>query len=53
MLTSTQILNRIEELVERSYLDFTFDIIGADFLTDEQKIKAEALGLIVGHRPLI
>lgn len=53
MLTSTQILNNIDEIVERAYLDFTFDLIGEEFLTDEQKIQVESLGLIVGRRPLI
>ncbi len=53
MLTSDQILNRINEIVDRAYLDFTYRVIGEDFLTDEQKTQVEALGLIVGQRPLI
>lgn len=53
MLVPKQLINRINEIVDRAYLDFTFDIIGADFLSDEQKIKMESLGLIIGRRPLI
>lgn len=53
MLTSNEVIKRIDEIVDRAYLNFTFKIIGDDFLTDEQKIKVEALGLLVGQRPLI
>jgi len=53
MLTSTTILKRIDDIVEKAYLDFTFDIIGADFFSDEQKRQIESLGLIIGRKPLI
>lgn len=53
MLVGQQILRRIDDIVEQSYLDFTFDIIGDDFFTDEQRVAVEALGLIIGRRPLI
>ncbi len=49
----TDIFKRIDDIVERAYLDFTFRIIGDDFFTDEQKRNIEALGLIIGRRPLI
>ena len=53
MLVAKEVLNRIDEIVERAYLDFTFLILGEDFLSPEQKVKVEALGLIIGRRPLI
>ena len=53
MLLTEDIFKRIDEIVERSYVDFTYDIIGDKFLTDDQKIELEALGLLVGKRPLI
>lgn len=53
MLVGKDILNKIDELVERSYLNFTFDLIGDDFFTEEQKRKIESLGLIIGRKPLI
>lgn len=53
MLVGTEVMNRIDDLVERSYLDFTFKIIGEDFFTDEQKAQIAGLGLIIGRRPLI
>jgi len=53
VLVAKEIINRIDEIVERAYVDFTFDIIGDDFFTDEQKIMVASLGLIIGRRPLI
>lgn len=53
MLTSKELYSRIDEIVERSYLGFMFLIIGEDFLSDEQKREVEALGLVIGRRPLI
>jgi hypothetical protein len=53
VLTSKELLNRIDEVVERSYLDFVFDLLGTDFFTEEQKIQVESLGLIIGRRPMI
>lgn len=52
-LVGLDILNRIEEIIERAYTDFSFQILGKDFLTDNQKTQVEALGLLVGNRPLI
>lgn len=53
MLTSKELYSRIDEIVERSYLGFMFMLVGDDFLSDAQKREIEALGLIVGRRPLI
>lgn len=53
MLTSKEIYRNIDRIVDRAYLGFTILLLGVDVLTDEQKIEAEALGLIVGQRPLI
>lgn len=53
MLTSKDLYSRIDEIVERSYLGFMFMLAGEDFLSDAQKREVEALGLIVGRRPLI
>lgn len=53
MLVGLDLLKRIEEIIERAYTDFTYRLIGADFLTDEQKVQVEALGFIVGRRPLL
>lgn len=53
MLTSRDLYTRIDEIVERAYLSFMFMLVGDDFLSDEQKRQIEALGLIVGRRPLI
>lgn len=52
-LIGLDILKRIEDLMDRAYTDFTFQLLGKDFLTDEQKTQVEALGLLVGNRPLI
>lgn len=53
MLIANDVIKNIDSIVERSYVDFTYDIIGDEFLTDEQKIQLESLGMIVGRRPLI
>jgi hypothetical protein len=53
MLTRKDIFKRIDEIVERAYLSFLFDLVGDDFFTEEQKRKVEGLGLIIGRRPLI
>ncbi len=53
MLTRRDLLNRIDEIVERSYLGFMFYLLGEDVLSDEQKRQVEGLGLIIGRRPLI
>lgn len=53
MLTSADLMNKIDEIVEKAYLNFTFDLIGDDYFTEEQKREIEALGLIIGRKPLI
>lgn len=53
MLTGKELYSRIDEIVERAYLGFMFMILGEDALTDEQKRQVEALGLIIGRKPLI
>lgn len=53
MLVGLDLLKQIEEIIERAYTDFTYRLIGADFLTDEQKTQVEALGFLVGRRPLL
>ena len=53
MLTGKTLFNRIDEIVELSYLTFLFELIGADILSDAQKRQLESMGLIIGQRPLI
>lgn len=53
MLVGKVIMNRIDDIVERAYLGFMFDVVGDDFFTEDQKRKIESLGLIIGRRPLI
>lgn len=52
-LVGLDILRSIEDLIDRAYTDFTFQLLGADFLTENQKTQVEALGLLIGNRPLI
>lgn len=53
MLTGRELYTRIDDIVERAYLGFMFMLIGDDVMTDAQKRQVEALGLIIGRRPLI
>lgn len=53
MLVSKDVINHIDEIIERSYLRFTHMLLGEDILSDEDKIRAEAMGLIIGQKPLI
>lgn len=53
MLVSNDIINNIDEIVERSYTAFTHRLTGDQVLTEDQKTKVEALGLLVGDMPLI
>lgn len=53
MLIAKNLIDRIDEIVERSYIGFTHDLIGDDFFSEEQKRTLEGLGLIVGRKPLI
>lgn len=53
MLTGKDLYARIDDIVERAYLGFAFMLVGQDLLTDEQKRQVEALGLIIGVKPLI
>lgn len=52
-LIGLDILKNIEDLMDRAYTDFTFQLLGKDFLTEQQKTQVEALGLLIGNRPLI
>jgi len=53
MLVSNDIIKRIDEIVERSYTAFTHKLTGDQVLTDDQKARVEAMGLLVGDMPLI
>lgn len=53
MLISPEIFDLIDDIVERSYQDFTYQLLGKDFLTKEQQLQVEALGMLVGQRPLL
>jgi hypothetical protein len=53
MLLPKEIINRIDEIVERSYLSFVHDILGDDFLSQSQKTMVESLGLLIGRKPLV
>lgn len=43
----------LDAIIERSFTSFVFLILGEKFLTKQQKVEVESLGLIVGDRPLI
>lgn len=53
MLVAQDIINNIDAIIERAYLDFTYFLTGDELLTDEQKFQVEAMGLLIGRRPLI
>lgn len=53
MLVPNNIYNLIDDIIERSYQGFTYSILGKDFLTKDQQTELEALGLLVGNRPLL
>ena len=53
MLIPKTVYNRIDEIIEREYLNFAFSLIGDDFFSDAQKRQLESLGLIIGSRTLI
>jgi hypothetical protein len=53
MIVSKELFKQIGDIVERQYNDFAFQLLGKDFLTPEQQLKVEALGLLVGSKPLI
>jgi hypothetical protein len=53
MLVSQNIINHIDDIVERAYIDFTYLLVGDEFFTTDQKRMIESLGLIVGRKPLI
>lgn len=53
MLLDTQTLKEIDDIIERAYTDFSYRIVGEDFLTDEQKIQLQGLGILNFNRPLV
>lgn len=53
MLVPNDIHDSIGSIIERAYTGFTYAILGKDFLTPEQITQVEALGLLVGRRPLL
>jgi len=53
MLLEQQTLNNIDQIVEKNFLDFMISMVGYDILSDEDKQRANALGLVQINRPLI
>lgn len=53
MLISKDIFDHIDDIIERCYTDFTYQLLGKDFLSKEQQTQVEALGMLVGNRPLL
>lgn len=53
MLVPKNIHTVIGDIIERAYTGFTYQLLGRDFLTPEQITQVEALGLLVGRRPLL
>ncbi len=53
MLVAKDLFEKIDLVMERAYLGFAYLIVGDDFFTVEQKRQVEAMGLIIGRKPLI
>lgn len=53
MLLDNRVLAEIDDIIERAYTTFSYRIVGEDYLTNEQKVQVESLGVLIGHRPLI
>lgn len=53
MLATKELYSKIDQIVDHAYLGFLLMMLGSDSMTDEQKRQVEALGLIVGRKPLI
>lgn len=53
MLTRKDIFNRINNIIDLAYLTYAYDLLGDDFMSDEQKRTLESLGYIVGKKTLI
>ena len=53
MLLNQQALNSIDQIIERKFLDFMISMVGYDVLSDEDKQRANTLGLVQINRPLI
>lgn len=53
MLTRNDIFNRIDRIIDLSYLTFAYDLLGDEFMTDEQKRALEGLGYIIGRKSLV
>lgn len=53
MLIGKDIIDSIDDIVERAYVGFMFDILGEDYLSEEQKAQIEGLGILIGTKPLI
>lgn len=53
MLLEQKTLSKIDQSVERAFLDFAIMLIGYDVLSEEDKLKAAALGLVQINRPLV
>lgn len=53
MLTRNDIFNRIDRIIDLSYLTFAYDLLGDEFMSDEQKRTLEGLGYIIGKKSLV
>lgn len=53
MLVQNNIIKKVDSIVDEAYLDLTFDLVGENFLTEDQQRQVESAGLIVGKRPLL
>lgn len=53
MLVPRDLIDNLDAIIERTFTSFVFLLLGERFLTTQQKIEVESLGLLVGSRPLI
>jgi hypothetical protein len=53
MLADRRLYKNIDEIVDKAYLGLLFALVGDALMSDEDKIKVEQLGLILGQRAVI
>ena len=53
MLVPNNIYQEIDDIIERSYTGFIQELVGSQFLTQDQRTMAEALGLLTEGKSLL
>lgn len=53
MLLPNNIYKEIDDIIERSYNGFIYRLMGDEFLSDEQRIQMESLGLLTRRKSLL